>query len=37
VASVKYGDPHYQELAVKLDPGVVRDVDAFLVCWKPAP
>jgi Alginate lyase len=37
VASEKYGDAHYREIALRIDPGVVRDVDAFLVCWKPAP
>jgi hypothetical protein len=37
VAGEKYGDAHYREIALKLDPAAARDADAFLESWKPAP
>jgi hypothetical protein len=37
VASVKFGDPRYRELALKIDPDAARDVDAFLVELENAP
>jgi len=37
IAGEKYGDAHYPQVALKIDPGAVRDVDAFLESWKPAP
>ena len=36
IAAEKYGDAHYREVALKIDPSAVRDVDAFLESWKPA-
>jgi len=35
-AAVKYNARRYQELAVKLDPGVVRRVDIFSLLWPAA-
>jgi hypothetical protein len=37
VAGEKYGDAHYREMALKLDPAAARDADVFLESWKPAP
>ncbi len=37
VASVKFGDPRYRDLALKLDPDAARNIDAFLVGFHNAP
>ncbi len=33
IAAVKYKDRRYQDLAVKLDPDVLRRIDVFPFCW----
>lgn len=36
IATEKYGDAHYRDAALRVDPGVPRNIDAFLMCWRPA-